>query len=97
MSARLVDLEPRFIVTATEQRIGLSFKCPGCDDPGHRVAVNVDPPFDPGPTPGHAWKRTGEGFEDLTLTPSVLHWRIDEKGRMAECWHGFITNGVAAP
>lgn len=95
MSQRLDDLDPRFISNASGQRIGLTFKCPGCPDPDHRVAVNVDPPFDPGPTPEHAWKRTGDTFDALTLRPSVLHWRISETGQKAECWHGFVTAGAA--
>ena len=32
------------------------------------------------------WKRTGENFETLTLTPSV---DASAEGH----WHGFITNG----
>ena len=36
--------------------------------------------------PGHQWTRTGDTFENLSLTPSVDASR-------AGCWHGFVTNG----
>ncbi len=98
MSKRLIDLDPKFFTRGdTDQRVGLTFKCPGCDDPHHRVAVAVDPPFDPGPTPGHAWQRKGNAFSDLTLTPSVRNWRRNDDGTTIECWHGYITNGQAVP
>ena len=55
-------------------------------DPAVRGAVlpkgtNVVPP-------GFLWQRTGETFEDLTLTPSV-------DASPAGCWHGFVTKGDA--
>lgn len=94
MSKRLVDLDPRFIVEA-RRRVGVSFACPSCG--AHRVFVSVDPPFDPGPTSAHPWRRTGEGFASLTLAPSVVAYRRDETGQARECWHGFVENGVATP
>lgn len=36
--------------------------------------------------PGIIWKRTGETFDTLTLTPSI-------NAEAAGHWHGFITNG----
>ncbi len=88
---RLADLEPKF-VTEFDHRTGVSFLCPKCGD--HRIWVFVDPPFDPGPAVGKPWKRTGDTFETLTLTPSIVARR---PGQTAECWHGFITNGQATP
>ena len=35
------------------------------------------------------WQRTGDTFESLTLTPSILRRR--DRGGCG--WHGFITNG----
>lgn len=35
---------------------------------------------------GPLWQRTGETFEDLTLTPSVDASHFGH-------WHGFVTNG----
>ena len=87
----LVDLEPRF-TSEDGRRTGVSFACPKCGD--HRVFVFVDPPFDPGPPLASPWKRTGDTFETLTLTPSIVARR---PGQTAECWHGFITNGQAVP
>jgi hypothetical protein len=69
--------------------IGLSFTCPCC---GAWRYVPFSNPLDGGPPhqPDHAlWHRTGETFETLTLTPSVLS--AVEKGGCG--WHGFITNG----
>lgn len=73
--------------------VGLVFDCPcGC---GERRYVPFNNPLDGGPrfndTPAGRpfWDRTGETFETLTLTPSILASK-DHGG----CgWHGFITNG----
>ncbi len=94
MSKPLTDLDPRF-VTNEGRRVGVSFACPGCG--AHRVFVTVDPPFDAGPTSAKPWLRSGEHFGDLTLRPSIVAYKPDLAGRGAECWHGFVTNGVASP
>ena len=73
--------------------VAISFNCP-CGrtdrDNGHssRVVVMFTNPIDGGEPIRNrtTWQRTGETFEDLTLTPSIL--------RVGGCaWHGFITNG----
>lgn len=71
--------------------VGLSFDCPcGCDS---HCYVDLENPLDGGPTygqDGHTWKRTGDTFETLTLTPSIQ--------RVGGCkWHGHITNGEVTP
>lgn len=72
--------------------VGLMYDCPcGC---GQRRFVPFENPVDGGPAHGSEgrphWKRTGEDFETLTLTPSIKHVPIDE----GDCdWHGFITDG----
>lgn len=81
--------------------VGLSFDCPCATcaakrtgDPDTdfylRVFVGFRNPLDGGPAhdprPGAQWERTGDTFETLTLTPSIL-----DKGRCG--WHGFVTNG----
>jgi hypothetical protein len=38
--------------------------------------------------PGHLWTRTGETFDNLTLTPSV-------DASASGHWHGSVTNGEA--
>lgn len=65
----------------------LMFSCPcGCPEP---IAVYVNPPLDGQPADERCkpvWQRTGDAFESLTLTPSIL--------RRGGCgWHGFVTNG----
>jgi len=70
--------------------VGVLLDCPcGCD---RQLYVPFANPIDGGPpvNDGHAsWQRTGDTFETLTLTPSIL--RMKEKGGCG--WHGFITNG----
>lgn len=73
--------------------MGLIFNCPcGKCNEMRRLAIPFANPLDGGPPydekigRGALWQRTGDTFETLTLTPSIL--------RMEECkWHGFITNG----
>lgn len=99
---KLIDLNPRWCGAGGEgvtnsatgeqvperRGVAISFDCPcGCGD---RYALFIDPPLDglgPYVTDGqNEWQRTGDTFENLTLTPSIL--------RSGGCqWHGFITNG----
>lgn len=102
---KLTDLHPKFMgagganisnadgTPATERHgVGVLFDCPcGCDSPCYVPFAN---PLDGGAalTPEHPiWQRTGDTFETLTLTPSIL--RSKERGGCG--WHGFITNGEA--
>lgn len=75
------------------QGVGVLMDCPcGQCDEFHRLYVPFTNPLDGGAplNGGHAtWQRTGETFETLTLTPSIL--RSNEKGGCG--WHGFVTNG----
>lgn len=99
---KLTDLSPYFVGAGGEnirnadgspaphrEGVALGFDCPcGC---GQRCFIPFENPLDGGPaTPTSSehplWKRTGETFETLTLTPSIQ--RLD-----GCCWHGFITNG----
>lgn len=98
---RLADLEPRWIGAGGEgvtrngvpvperHGIGISFNCPcGC---AMRVAVPFGNPLDgQAPDDGflNQWARTGDTFETLTLTPSILRSHLGICG-----WHGFVTNG----
>lgn len=97
MSRPLSDLDPKF-TTVNDLRVGFHFKCPACDDDMCRIHVFVDPPFDASASAlmvdqHRAWKRSGEPWDTLTLTPSILT-RKDDGG---EHWHGFITNGQVTP
>jgi hypothetical protein len=73
--------------------MALTFRCPHCKI---RLAVWFKNPIDGGPpheekradgTMWPLWQRTGETFEDLTLSPSV---DASAQGH----WHGFITKGI---
>jgi hypothetical protein len=68
--------------------VGVAFDCP-CGDASedHRCYVPFANPIGPGPhVNDRGWRRTGDTFDTLTLTPSVL--------RIGGCrWHGFITDG----
>ena len=73
--------------------IGIMCTCPcgNCDEL-RDLYVPFTNPLDGGPlvNDGHAtWQRTGDTFDTLTLTPSIL--RSIDKGGCG--WHGFITNG----
>lgn len=68
-------------------RVAILLDCPcGCE---HRLHIPfINPPDGLGPIyPGYGWQRTGDTFEDLTLTPSI------QRELPNRCWHGFITNG----
>ena len=100
---KLTDLNPEFLGNGgsgvrdkdgNEVRhrpaIGLALDCP-CGG-GERMFVAFENPLDGGPRlegMGAYWKRTGDTFETLTLTPSLQ--RRDPKGCR---WHGSIENGA---
>jgi len=98
---QLTDLNPRFVGAGGEgitnaltgepvperHGIGLAFECP-CGRCDHRVYLTFENPMDGKPfeTSAPKWKRTGENFENMTLTPSIL--------RRSGCdWHGWLTDG----
>ncbi len=64
------------------------------------MMVPFENPLDGGPKAregqgshrNHWWTRTGDTFETLSTTPSIL---FPESG--PEHWHGFITNGLVTP
>lgn len=71
--------------------MAISFECPCCrgTDRATRLAVWFANPIDGFPPTDDAdvlWKREGEFFGTLTLTPSI---DASKHGH----WHGFITNG----
>lgn len=72
--------------------MGLTFNCPVHGD--HRLGVFFTNPIDgmpPAADVKHLWKREGERFEDLTLSPSVDASEFQREG--TTCWHGFIRSG----
>ena len=101
---RLADLDPRWVgaggpgITREGQPVpertgvGISFECP-CGRCGIRCYVPFHNPLDGVPaveSRGPHWNRSGETFDTLTLTPSIL--RSTDKGGCG--WHGFVTNGA---
>ena len=102
MRVKLTSLNPRFLSSGGEgisnvdgtpsprrEGVGVELDCPcGCETP---LFVPFKNPLDgsgPGPYGDKGWQRTGETFETLTLTPSILRTKPHGCG-----WHGFITNG----
>jgi hypothetical protein len=104
---KLADLNPRRYrqsqaVDQSEIAPGITFDCPCCagTDRAIRLAVQVNPPFDPlhqidewqiDPAALYVkdrtiWSRSGDTWETMTLTPSI---DASQHGH----WHGFITNG----
>ncbi len=104
---KLTELEPQFYGAGGEgisdaagnpvparNGVGIMLNCPcGC---GEWLAVPFANPIDGGPNVSEkGWQRTGDTFETLSLTPSILRvkWK-DTKGVEHGCgWHGYITNG----
>lgn len=88
-------LDPHWMSADGRERMGILFQCPACLSEnrghglGHYLAVYFSNPADGGPpaTPKHVpsprWRRDGDTFDDLTISPSID----------AGCWHGFITKG----
>lgn len=102
---RLVDLNPTWLGAGGEgvfrknasgelepaperHGVGVMCDCPcGCDQ---RLYVPFANPLDGGPSlEPRGWQRTGDTFETLTLSPSIL--RAPGKGGCG--WHGWIRNG----
>lgn len=83
---RLTELEPRWATTSKGGgRAGVTFLCPHCKE--QRLAVFFSNPLDGAPPhDGRTWQRSGESFEDMTLSPSV-------DASASGHWHGFITSG----
>lgn len=93
---KLVDLHPLWYTWhGRTERIGLSFDCP-VHGTAHRVYVPFVNPLDEGKAEQRIclWRRTGETFETLSLTPSVDYTKYDNGDvRDLTCWHGHVANG----
>lgn len=104
---RLTEQNPKFLGAGGEgvwkadgspaprrEGVGLMFDCPcGC---GGCTFVDFANPLDGAGQhrleARAVWQRTGETFETLTLTPSIL---IHSSSAPDTCkgWHGYLTNG----
>lgn len=95
---RLTALNPRWIGDAGA-RVGMTFDAPGVErtNPliGYRVCVFFDPPIGDAKPYAGAHRRTGDTFETISISPSILTTCADpdnpEKPHWS--WHGFVTNG----
>jgi len=91
---RLTELDPHWVAAFFGgPTIGILFECPHCRDTHLAVYFVKDAIRPQGAATVHltdyAWSRTGDSFENLTLTPSI---DASAHGH----WHGFITNGAVA-
>ena len=99
-AVKLTELNPRWMGYGGEgvtqdgkpvprrEGVGLAYTCP-CGKCATERYVGFANPLDGGPPVSRvAWQRTGDTFDTLTLTPSILHTLPQGCG-----WHGFITNG----
>lgn len=101
---KLIDLKPQFYdhggngstdkdgnPLPERTGIGIMFEC-ACGKDDCWNAVPFLNPIDGGPpleSNRPNWKRTGESFDTLTLSPSIL--RSTKNGGCG--WHGWIRNG----
>ena len=101
---KLTELNPRWVIgdrydtqdgtqhfdLSGRHGMGISFKCPVHKE--HRLVVFFENPLDglPAQYGKNLWKRDGNSFDTITLTPS-----IDASGNVMwpDCWHGFIKHG----
>ena len=90
---RLSDLRPRWVTQdATRAGMGINFLCPCC------MIEIIHVPFS-NPLDGGApfkdrfvlWERTGDTFENISLTPSIDASAVDASGKSH--WHGWIRAG----
>lgn len=100
---KLTELSPRWIAHDGNDKAALIFKCPHCRETwltctfqsikmstqlelyrpeGEASRGDVVPSRQ-----DYAWRRNGDDFETLSVTPSV---DASSSGH----WHGFITNGL---
>ncbi len=89
---RLTDLDPKWISDNDRIGIGLTFECPcgRCASASRaiRIPVFFERPLSGGPEQGKLlWRRTGDTFEALTLSPSI---DMSAHGH----WHGWVQNGA---
>ncbi len=79
--------------TTKRSGMGLTFDCPV--HRSHRLGVFFSNPIDglpPSADVEHLWRREGETFAAMSLSPSInaAEYKGDDG---TVCWHGFITNG----
>jgi hypothetical protein len=95
---RLTDLDPQFRMFRSDKGLGktdslaeaqgITFCCPVCPS-GHWLLIWFDHKNVPAEAePVYRWQAQGNGYDDLTLAPSINAQINDPK-----CWHGYVRNG----
>ncbi len=90
---KLTELNPRWCVASGDESrsgMGMTMDCPNSRE--SRIGVWFSNPLDglPPISGKPLWERTGDSFENLTLSPSV---RVSTGE--GELWHGFVRDGEA--
>ncbi len=87
---KLTELDPAW-VAEDGQRVGVSFECPA-DDGAHGIGVPfVKCDWSEGNDSKAVWQKTGETFEDLSLSPSI------DCTKSGYCkFHGWVKNGIVS-
>lgn len=88
---RLVDADPGFFTDGETKGAGIVFECPLHEN--CCVGVHFENPIGGGVPSANAkvrWRRDGETFETLTLSPSI---RVTSPNHDGCHWHGFVKNG----
>lgn len=99
---KLTDLHPEWMNAGGEgitradgspaplrQGVGVLFDCPCGSEHCQQLYIPFANPLD-GSVPKRGWQRTGETFDTLTLTPSILRLATTS---VCCGWHGYVTNG----
>lgn len=89
---KLIELDPKW-GTENGERFTLIFECPIAGCPSRYIAVPFKTFIGYDPEKHHIWTKTGDTFENISLSPSVDATK-NKKGEPTGClFHGFITNG----
>jgi len=87
---KLTNLNPNFFSASGAMGAGIFFDCPcGCNQRRHVAFSNPIHGENNLSKDRPVWKRTGDKFESMTLTPSIHI--VKEKGGCG--WHGYLTDG----
>lgn len=104
---KLADLKPcwsNHLLLGTGIAFGVEFSCPNDPTRKRRHSVCFDPPINPYPDMQEQfaaiprcscqkWKRTGDTFDTLSLSPSIGNRDYKKRPDMPECCHITIQNG----
>lgn len=80
---KLAGLHPRWMESPDGRKIAIEFDCPTHPNGDCKMFVPFTDPRTGG-TQMYAWRKEGETFETLTLSPSIQY---------VGHWHGHVLNG----